>query len=421
MIIRLKAHLGGSLALNTSLLVAMRVFGAVTGLLYWAIAARVMPAAAVGLASGAISAASLVAGFAQLGLGYGLVRHLPDSDDSAGMINQSLLLTATAGMLFGALFLVLLPLWSPELLPLRVGGVAVGLFITLTVSTAVTQQLHWVFLAVDRLSFSLWKMALQSVLALALLVALAVALPGFTANVAAYTLSTILALWVCFQPLLPLAQPGYRPVLRWKRRLRWSFAGYSLGNFFADQFQRVPDTLLPLIVIQQLGAASGAYFFVVWTLGRGMTAWVNSAAEALFAAGARDSTRAAGHTWRAIRLSLLLGGGLVAGTALFGRLVLSIYGPAYIEQGFTLLNLIALASIPGALLFTLVSLLRLRSRMRAVSIIMALSAGAGMLSSVALVPAGLAAVGAGWLAAQTAVLLATAGWMALERRRDGLR
>ncbi len=420
MSIWIKAQLRSPIAMNASMLIAMRVFGAATGMVYWAIAARTMPAAALGLASGAIAAATLLAGLAQLGLGYGLVRHLADADDPDGMISQALLLTGGAGLLFGALFLALLPAWSSELMPLRASPAAAVLFLALAVSTALTQLMHWVFMAAGRLVYSLWKIALQSLLAILLLPVLGLLVAGYTANVAAYTLSTVLGLWVCFRTLLPLARPGYRFSPRRRARLGPSFAGYALVNFAADQFQRAPDALLPLVIIQQLGAEAGAYFFVVWTLGRGMSAWVNSGAEALFVAGARQRG-GAGHTGEAVRIGLLLAGGLSAGTFLAGRAVLAIYGPDYIEQGVELLNLIALASFPGVLLYTLVSWLRIRGRLRAVSTIMALSAGLGMLCSALMAEVSLAGVGAGWLGAQTAVLAGAAAWLLWRERRPGAR
>ena len=410
MMTAIRAHMRHSLFLNTYVLVLMRVFGAGTGFLFWALAARTTSADAVGLASGAVSAATLFAGLAQLGLGYGLVRHLGSSDDPNGLLNLSIVLSSLAGLGLALLFLVALDVWSPALLPLRASLGTSLVFVVLALSTATTQLLHWVFLATRRLSFSLWKMSIQSVLAIVLLLALRPLMSGYLAIVGAYMLSTVLGLALCFWPFLPLAQPGYRFSLRFKLSLRSSFANYSLVNYAADQFQRAPDTLLPLIVIQQFGPDAGAYFFVVWTLGRSITAWAGSIAESLFAEGAHDPAGAKVHTRHSMKLGLLLAGGLTAVTMLFGRFVLAVYGQEYIEQGVTLLYFVALSGIPAVLLSICINFLRINDRLRAVSVIMAANVGCGMLLSVAMMQVSFVGAGLGWLVSQTLVLAGAGLW-----------
>jgi O-antigen/teichoic acid export membrane protein len=410
MMTAIQAHVRNSLFLNTYLLVLMRVFGAATGFLFWALAARTASADAVGLASGAVSAATLFAGLAQLGLGYGLVRHLGSSDDPNGLLNLSIVLSGLAGLGLTLLFLVALPMWSPALLPLRANLLTSLIFVILALSTTTTQLLHWVFLATRRLSLSLWKMSIQSVLAIVLLIALRPLMSGYLAIVSAYMLSTVLGLALCFWPFLPIARPGYRFSLGFKLSLRSSFASYSLVNYAADQFQRAPDTLLPLIVIQHFGPDAGAYFFVVWTLGRSITAWAGSIAESLFAEGAHDPASAKAHIRRSVKLGLLLAGGLTAVTMLFGRLALAVYGQAYIEQGVTLLYFVALSGIPAVLLSIYINFLRINDRLRAVSVIMAANVGCGMLLSVAMMQISFVGSGLGWLVSQTLVLAGAGLW-----------
>ena len=64
---RLKIHFCNALFLNTYLLIAMRFWGAAVGFIFWTLAARMMRADDLGLASGAISATMLLAGLAVCG------------------------------------------------------------------------------------------------------------------------------------------------------------------------------------------------------------------------------------------------------------------------------------------------------------------------------------------------------------------
>jgi O-antigen/teichoic acid export membrane protein len=405
----IKTHLGNSLFLNTYLLVIMRVFGAGTGFIFWALAARMVATDEMGIATGAVSAATLIAGLAQLGLGYGIVRHLGTTEDGTGLLNLSIVVSGLAGAAMAGLFLIALPFWSPALLPLRADLLNALIFLALALSTTTTQLLHWAFLALRRLSFSVWKLSIQSVLAIILLIALQPMMPGHLAIVAAYTLSTILGLAIAFWGFLPAAHPGYHFSLRFK----WAgtaFARYSFVNYLADQFNRSPDALLPLIVISQLGAGAGAIFFVVWTFGRSVGAWAGSIAESLFAEGAGNSARASSQIWRAVRLGLLLSAGLAAAVILSGRLILSVYGPAYVEQGAALLAAVALSGVPTVLLAIFVNYLRTQDRLRAVSAIMACSVGLGMLLCIAMLRVSLAAAGVGWMLGQVLVLAGAGIW-----------
>ena len=283
-------------------------------------------------------------------------------------------------------------------------------FTILTISTAVTQLCHWIFLAAGRITFSLWKMSIQSIVAILLLFVLLPALPGANANLGAYALSTVIGLAICFWPLLPLALPGYRPSLAVCRTLGTSFAGYSLRSFVADQFQRAPDTLVPLLVLQQFGAQRGAYFFIVWMIGRGMVAWVNSIAESLFAAGSRNPECITAYARRAFQFGSALAGALVGGTLLCGRPLLSLYGAHYAEEGQVLLVIIALSALPSVLSYTLVSVLRVQRRLQAVSLITAAGAGVGLAGCALGAGWGINGVGAGWLAAQVLVLVGAGIW-----------
>jgi len=406
----LRHHLKDSLFFNAYLLIAMRILGAGMGFLFWMLAAHAAAADEVGIASGAVSAATLFAGLAQLGLGYGLVRHLADSDDPNSLLNLSLITSGLAALVLAGLFLIALPLWGPELLPLRASLTAALVFVSLVLSTTTTQLMHWVFMAARRLSFSLWKMSIQSALAIVLLIVLLPRMSGYLAIVTAYTLATILALAISFWPFLALAQPGYRFSLRFNRSFRTPFASYSFVNYLADQVNRAPDTVLPLIVIQQFGAGTGAVFFIVWTLGRSIAAWAGSIAESLFAEAAGRPERAGVQVWRAARLGLPMALGIAAAVILAGPLILKAYGPEYVAEGATLLSLVALSGAPTVLLAIFVNYLRVHDRLRAVSIIMACSVGAGMLLFVTLMQVGLVAAGAGWLAAQVAVLAGALLW-----------
>ena len=312
MAVRIRTHLRDSLFLNTYLLVAIRLLGTGLGFLFWALAARIVTADEVGIASGAISATLLLGGLGQLGLGYGLVRHLAHSDDPSGLINFSLLLSGLAGLGLALLFLVSVTIFSPALLTLRSSLVSGFTFVALVLSTTLSQLLHWVFLAKRQLVFSLMKQTIQAVSAIILLLILQSLVSGYASVITAYMLATAIGLGFSICVFLPIVQPDYGVRMRPWMSLRSSFTSYSFTNHVADQFQRAPNTLIPLIAIQQMGPRAGAYFFVAWTIGTGTSAWAGSISESLFAEGANAPAIASKYLFRALKLGILMTSGITA-------------------------------------------------------------------------------------------------------------
>src|SRR3989304_10617040 len=86
------------------------------GFVFWTAVARLYTADAVGYGASAIAAISLVASFSHLGLGFGIIRFLPERrESSAGLVNSVFLVTGATSLLASSVFLLGLDLWAPGL------------------------------------------------------------------------------------------------------------------------------------------------------------------------------------------------------------------------------------------------------------------------------------------------------------------
>jgi len=242
-------------------------------------------------------------------------------------------------------------------------------------------------------------------------------LPGFVAAFFGYTLGTLFGLLLSLFWLLPKAYPGYRFSFFPKYSARSSLTSYSLVNYAADQFQRTPDTVLPLAVINLFGPSVGAHFFVVWTLGRSVASLAGSIGESLFAEGSNNPSNISTDIWRSIRLGLVLACVLALAMIVGSPLILSIYGREYREQGDRLLYGVAVAAIPSVLMSILVSVLRIRDRLRAVLTIVILTNVVGIASTVAVMTVAFSAAGIGWLIGQILVLALIGFWWRWDKTR----
>ena len=412
----LRSHLKNSLYQNTYLIISIRIFGMGFGFLFWALVARLASPEDVGIATGTISAVTLLAGLAQLGLGYGLVQYLPSSTNVNKLINASICLSAGVGAVLSLIFLIGVPYWSPALQYLQANLLINMFFILFVISTTLSQLLHYLFLAKQELTYSLIKNAGQAFIAIVLLIMLQPISAGYMSAIGAYMLATISSLGIAQFWFLPRIQIGYRfsPSINYVP-LR-PFVGFSLTNHVTDQLQRLPDTVLPLLVISQLGTNAGAYFFIVWALGRAIAAWSGSVGESLFAEASNNPGEITNNSWKSVYLGLLLAGGMATAISLAGKYILAIYGMSYVENGLPLLYFVAFAAVPGVLLSICINILRVQNQLRAMSIIMLSSSGLGLsLSYLSMQLYGLTGAGIGWLISQLIVLIVTLIWWRLRK------
>lgn len=409
---KIKSHFSSSLFLNTYLIMIVRMITTGFGFLFWVLAARMLSSHDVGVASGIVSAAALLGSLGQVGLGYLVVRRLAEAEKPAGLLNASIVIAMGVGLLLGLLYLVGLPIWSPELMTLRASWSESLLFVIFVVATALSLFLNWAFLATRKLSFSVSKHAIQAGTAIVLLLLLSFVMPTHWAAVVAYLVATLVSASVALFGFLPKAQPGYRPSFSFAFPLNRPVITYSLVNFVTDQFQRMPDTILPLLIIQWFGPEFGAYFFVSWLIGRSVTTWVNSSAESLFAEGANDPSALLNNALQAAKMSVMMTLGLATVLTFVARFILAIYGPEYAREAAALLGYVAFSGVPVVLLSIIVSVLRVQDRLLPLLTILSASILLGFVGCYyGATWYGLTGVGMGWLVAQVAVLVGTVHWL----------
>src|SRR5262245_44850587 len=110
-----------SLFLNAGSLFGSTLLTAGLGAIYWAIAARLFPAAAVGLGAAAISTMTLLAQLATFGLGTVLMGELAEHRQSGRrLIASALGVTAASGAGIAIAFLLVASSLVPELSGLRI-------------------------------------------------------------------------------------------------------------------------------------------------------------------------------------------------------------------------------------------------------------------------------------------------------------
>ncbi|MBV9818800.1 MAG: hypothetical protein JOZ07_10675 [Solirubrobacterales bacterium] len=348
-----------SLALNVILTSGL-------GLGFWVLAARIFPSATVGRDSALVAAMMTLSAICQLNLLSALprflpiVRHRPER-----VVWGSYLLTGVVSVLGATAFVLIAPAAShsyrflsarPALGLLFVASVVVwGVFALQDAVLTAARRAVWV--PVENAIFGVLKIA-----ALPVTLALASATPVFVAwNVPVVALVIPVNLFIFLRVLrTPLAAPGgLTPIERFGLR---GLVRFLAADYAASVLMQAACGLLPVLVVALLGARSGAYFYMPFTLIVALDTMFAGVLQPLTVEGAlaearlpelaREIVRHFG--WLAVFAVVVLAGG--------ASRILALYGPEYARHGAPVLRMIALASLFRAITGTYMAICRVEGR-----------------------------------------------------------
>lgn len=403
---RLAARLAADEMIRNSMyLVLSSGLQAALGFAFWILTARLFSAADVGRGSSLISAAVTVAYLALLGLNSALVRYLPTARDPDSLVSAGVLLVACSGAVAALVYVLLVPLIAPRLDPVVHRPLMALGFVLLTSACAVNVLTDSVFIAARRAAYN--ALADGGAGGLAKL-GFVVVLAGtgsyglFCASASAFAAAALASIFFMVRALH--RRPSFRRPWRALRTvLRFCGASYlgNVGNM-------LPSLVVPLIVLDRLGAPAAAYYFVAFQVANLLFSASFAVEQTFLAEGSQAGADLRPLLRRSIRV--LIGLCLPACLLLIvaGHWLLLVFGPGYSRHGTLTLILLAAAALPLAVNNWLQSLLRLLGSLRAIVVSNALYAAAICGLAWVLAPHGLTAVAASWPAGTALGALAAA-------------
>ena len=401
----LKQHLNDPLFKNSYFLMATTAVTSVFGFIFWILAARFYETAAVGLASAIIAALSLLAIFSNLGLGIGLIRFLPgDKANGTSMINTCFTLSGLASVVIALIFLSGLDFWSPALLPVLRHPIFFTSFIFFAIVWALNPLISCVFLAKRSTEFTFIQNALASFLKLVLIIPFAVFFNSAFGIFASAGIAMSVALLIAIFWSLPKIQQGYFPLCIVRREVLNEIGHYSGGNYIARIFLQSSSLVLPLMVINILGAEMSAYFYIAWSVTAILMVIPTSIFNSLFAEGSNEEESLLANTKKSLKLLLLLLLPAILILLVIADKVLLLFGQAYFQNGALLLRIIAVSIIPYSINYLYITIARVKMDISsAIKVSVAITCLSLGLCYFLMLNMGLPGVGLGWLAGQSIV------------------
>ena len=403
----LRSHVRVPLYRSAYALTLSALVSAAVGTIYWIIASRLYDAEIVGLSGAAVSALTFLSGVAGLYLDGALFRFLPRAGEVTGrLITATFCLTIVAATIAGAVFLIGVDLWTPDLSFARSSSWAVLLTIGGTVASclliledgALTALRRTGLVPLKNIAYNMAKIPLLVVLASSVPkygIILAWLIPGFLIAPMIYLLTRRLA--AAHRDLTSSRQEQIevRQVAR-----------YAAGNYIGYLCTLAYRTLPPIIVLHEAGARSSAFFYPPWLIATTLSLVTTNLSISLVVEGAFDRDRLALHTRQAAKQAARLLLPIAAVLFLTAPYVLRLFGAEYADQGSLLLRLLAIGLIPSSICILSFGLARVQDHVRVLILNQVFLAALVLgLSIIFIPPLGITGVGVAWLAAQTAVAL----------------
>lgn len=336
-------------------LVLSSMLNALLGFVFWVLAARLFDVFDVGRGSAIVSGLTVVAMIANLGVPATLVRYLPTVRGAQRpLVLRAYAVAVAAGAAGGVLLAGVLHLVAPEVgtgrwwvvATLAVAGALHTVFAVQDAALVGTGRPWWV--PVENGSFAVAKIALL------VLAAVLVFPDGIWLGWSVAVAGAVLVVNVRLLPRLT-AEPLRVDMLDLRRYARRDLATrLSYG---------LTQEGLALLVLALLGPELEAYYFVVMAISYPVWEISIHYGEALVA----NTAGGGAHLGRrnlasAIRWTAALASLAVVGALVLGDRVLSLFGPQYAENATTMLWLVMLAAVPGAVAEQLAAVARTEDR-----------------------------------------------------------
>jgi O-antigen/teichoic acid export membrane protein len=375
----LRGHL--DLFLNAGSLMATTAITSLFGFAYWWLAARTAPTAAVGQASAAVSAMTLIGTIGMFGMGTMLISHLPALKNRKwDLISTCLLVAGAAATVGGVLYVALAHLFVPGLRQALGSTPATVLLVVGIALNAITLVLDEALVGLLLGPLQLMRNAWFSVLKLVLLGA--AALLPFTLNggdllltwVAGIVLSTaLLGTTLRRRGLIDSLRPRLE-LLQGRGRVAFDHNLLNLATY-------LPRAALPLVVTAVLSAEANASFYTAFMVLSFLAMVPGNVALTLFAVTGGD--RAALRSKVRVGLALCLGGGLPVSllvVALAGP-IMSVFGHQYAASATTALRILALTYVPFVFHHFFLAISRVHNRVRGAGVFSVFAGAAELLAA----------------------------------------
>jgi O-antigen/teichoic acid export membrane protein len=394
---RLRGHV--DLFLNAGSLMATTAITSLFGFAYWWLAARSAPAEAVGQASAAVSAMTLIGTIGMFGMGTMLISDLPRLTGRRWeLISTCLLVSGSAATVGGLAYVALAHLAVPGLQNALGGTAATVLLVFGIALNAMTLVLDEALVGLLAGPMQLMRNAWFSVIKLALLGGLALLPLTITGG---HLLLTWVAGMVLSVAVLSraLRRRGMVDSVRPRLGLLRGRGAATFDHNLLNLATYLPRAALPLVVTAVLSAEANASFYTAFMVTSFLAMVPGNVALTLFAVASGDKAALRSKVRMGLLICAVVGLPVSIAVAVLAEPIMGLFGAGYAASAGTALTILALTYVPFVFHHFFLAISRVQGRVR----------GAGIFS----VFAGVAELLAAWYGGSRGSLTELVAWVAV--------
>ena len=324
-----------SLFKNAFFLMLSSISTAGFGFIFWFLAAKFYSASDVGIATGIMSSMTLIVNLSRFGLDYSIIRFFP-THDKCKVFSTSTVISTLIALIFGLIFISGINSFSPELSFLRSPLYTLFYFISLT-SSSVIFMAGIFFVAIREAEFQLYLNLIvgSRVLFVILFISLG-AIGIFYAVGASFFIAFLIS-------LVLILKSGTDLKLKIDRKFLTDSFNFSAGNFLTGLFMTVPNTLLPIMILNMHLVEQAAYYYIVFGIVSLLFMIPESISTSLFVEGSNGQSLKKTVIQSLVIIFLLLTP-IALFFYLYGSLILGFIGQDYVAGGSDVFRLMIFAS-----------------------------------------------------------------------------
>lgn len=391
---------------NAVYLIVDNAVSALGGFFFWVIVARFYTETEVGYGSAIVSAINLLSLLGLVGLNFAIIRFLSQDDKPRELINSSFTLSGLITLAAAAVFIAGLGFWSPVLMFIRKNAIFAIAFMGVALLSTLANLTDSVFVARRKASYVLLHSTIFSLLKIPLPLAFVFFLHTFGV-IASWGIALGIALAIALFLFMPKVEDHYRPVPTLSIGHIKSMSKYAGNSYIVSVLAMAPSMVLPIMVVNLLGTATNAYFYMAWMMAGLLSAIPMAVSQSLFAEGSHAEHSMKNNVIRSIKFNYLLLVPALIVLALAGKWLLLAFGKSYSENALTLLWLLSLSCLPMGVTSVYTSLLRVRDRLTELALIRGFLTATVLAVCFILMPKYGIVIGVGcvWLGAQLIVAI----------------
>lgn len=345
---------------NSFFILSSNVMGIIFSFLFWLVAARLYPKEDVGVATALLAAASLLILLTRFGLDQSIIRFFPHGNKDR-ILSTSIAVSTAFALLLGVVFIMGIDTWSPDLQIVKLYPL---IFLGILGIESTTHYVGLSFLAMRKSEYTFIRNLFAGMRIVFLYPLVFFSALGIFSS---YGLAIMLSFLVS---LIFLARVGIKPARIDRPFLRESFR-YSSGTYVAGLLALLPAQILPLMVLNVLGATETADYYIAFTMTSVLFIIPQSVTMSHFVEGSHgESLKTITKKSLAVILATLTPAVILL--YVFGGFFLSLIGKSYVE-GLDLLRIMILSSFFVAFQQTYLSIKKIQKDIKELIAISALS------------------------------------------------